>query len=297
MGKITNLPYSANSDQNYGDKSVLEEVVLPDTIKNIPSWSFQNCSALTKCYIPQTIVSMGESIFRDSVNLSGDIFLPNLTSMNHYVFTNTSIESFSANSLTELIGVDNSIGGPFANCKRLKSVELSSVTSIGPRAFYGCVNLESIKCELVEKIETFAFYNCTALKVDLILPSLITLDIGAFIMSGVKSIIAKGLETINGVNSSNRGAFEKCNDLTFVELKAISKIGPRAFYGCKNLQRIIINNTTPPTLENTNALIDTNNCPIYVPDASVTDYREASNWSAYADRIYPMSVYESGGKQ
>lgn len=28
---------------------------------------------------------------------------------------------------------------------------------------------------------------------------------------------------------------------------------------------------------------------IYVPDASVEAYKKATNWSQYADRIYPMS--------
>lgn len=31
--------------------------------------------------------------------------------------------------------------------------------------------------------------------------------------------------------------------------------------------------------------IDTNNCPIYVPEASVDDYKTAEWWSDYADRI------------
>jgi len=30
---------------------------------------------------------------------------------------------------------------------------------------------------------------------------------------------------------------------------------------------------------------DTNNCPIYVPAASVDAYKSASGWSAYASRI------------
>ena len=42
--------------------------------------------------------------------------------------------------------------------------------------------------------------------------------------------------------------------------------------------------TTPPTLSS-NALDYTNNCPIYVPSASVNAYKSANNWSTYASRI------------
>jgi hypothetical protein len=42
-------------------------------------------------------------------------------------------------------------------------------------------------------------------------------------------------------------------------------------------------------------LNNTNNCPIYVPDAAVEAYKTATNWSQYSDRIYPISVYEAGG--
>jgi hypothetical protein len=44
-------------------------------------------------------------------------------------------------------------------------------------------------------------------------------------------------------------------------------------------------NKVPPTLANSNALSNTNDCPIFVPFASVNAYKTAENWSVYADRI------------
>jgi hypothetical protein len=40
--------------------------------------------------------------------------------------------------------------------------------------------------------------------------------------------------------------------------------------------------TTPPALGE-DPFLSTNNCPIYVPAASLTDYQTA--WSSYASRI------------
>ena len=62
------------------------------------------------------------------------------------------------------------------------------------------------------------------------------------------------------------------------------------FQGCTSLQYVICQAVTPPTI-GTDNFTNTNNCPIYVPDASVTAYREASVWVSYADRIKPLSEY------
>lgn len=48
--------------------------------------------------------------------------------------------------------------------------------------------------------------------------------------------------------------------------------------------------TTPPTL-GTGLFQANTNYKIYVPDASVNDYKTASNWSTWADYIYPLSEY------
>ncbi len=54
----------------------------------------------------------------------------------------------------------------------------------------------------------------------------------------------------------------------------------------------MFNRTTPPTL-GTSAFYNINSiCKIYVPDASVTAYKSATNWNTYADYIYPISEME-----
>lgn len=49
-------------------------------------------------------------------------------------------------------------------------------------------------------------------------------------------------------------------------------------------QSITIKATIPPTIGNDQFDL-TNNCPIYVPSASVSAYQSASGWSQYASRI------------
>ena len=203
LGKITALPVGSGTTQNFGDKSTLEEVVLPDTITSIPSYSFQSYNVLNK------------------------IDLPN------------------------------------------------SITSINQDAFYGCSSLSIIVS----------------------LPNLKTIGLRAFHKSGITRIENLGSITVitksNTGNNAN-GCFGECKSLVFARIPATCiEIGDGAFAGT-SLRTLIVENTTPPKLGNRAIYqnpIASGVGFIYVPDASVTAYREASGWSAYADRIKPLSEY------
>lgn len=69
----------------------------------------------------------------------------------------------------------------------------------------------------------------------------------------------------------------------------ITSIGGYAFYNCTSLTSVTVNATTPPTLGDSYVFNSTNNCPIYVPSASVNTYKTATNWSTYASRIQAIS--------
>ena len=89
----------------------------------------------------------------------------------------------------------------------------------------------------------------------------------------------------NSVTSIGNQAFYNCPKLTSVTIgNGVTSIDNQAFYRCTGLTSVTINATTPPTLV-TNAFSSTNNCPIYVPSASVNAYKSASGWSSYASRI------------
>lgn len=78
-------------------------------------------------------------------------------------------------------------------------------------------------------------------------------------------------------------AFSPCTELTSVNIpSSVTTIGDFAFYGCTGLTSITCLATTPPTI-GTMVFEYTNNCPIYVPAASVSAYQTA--WSEYASRI------------
>jgi len=82
-------------------------------------------------------------------------------------------------------------------------------------------------------------------------------------------------------------AFQGCNKLKNITIPSgTTAIDAGVFSGCTSLQYIkILRENGIVALWNTNALENTNNCPIYVPAASVSAYKSASGWSAYASRI------------
>lgn len=93
----------------------------------------------------------------------------------------------------------------------------------------------------------------------------------------------------NSLDTIDPEAFSLCSSLTSVTLpSSIGSIGERAFASCTGLESVTVNATTPPAL-GSDAFDNTNNCPIYVPAASVETYRNSShwssNWSQYASRI------------
>lgn len=82
------------------------------------------------------------------------------------------------------------------------------------------------------------------------------------------------------------GCFENCTNLTSVTIPSgVTVINTRAFLGCYSLTSITVEATTPPTLSDTYVFTNTNDCPIYVPAASVETYKAANIWSTYASRI------------
>ena len=151
----------------------------------------------------------------------------------------------------------------FQLCTNLKTISLpESVTNIGAYTFAGCTNLTgTIKIPQGQvKISNALFSDCSSLE-GVVIPEGVT-SIGARVFSGCTSL----------------------TELTFPSsLKAISN---SVASGCSGLTRITVLAETPPT--GSSSMFTGSNCPIYVPAASVADYKAAAYWSDYADRIQAL---------
>lgn len=148
LGEITALPTATNNSQNFGDKSVLEEVVLPETLTSIYQYSFYNYTALTKCHIPSSVVSIGAQAFYGSP-ISSSLNLHNLTTIGSRAFDGSNIsEIVSLGNITEIPDggwVSSQHRGVFSRNENLSSVVLpETLTKVGYGAFSYCTSLSEI---------------------------------------------------------------------------------------------------------------------------------------------------------
>lgn len=186
--------------------------------------------------------------------------------------------------------------GAFYNCTSLERVTLPPNVTILSSDFRSCTKLREVRgLEQITDITSEAFTDCSSFAMELNLESLETISNASFRSTGITAILSLGkVKDIPGSSTWNYTPFANCLSLGTVVLPStLESIGPNVFNNCKNLKWIKVLATTPPTLGNTNAFMSTNNCPIYVPDASVDAYKGASGWSnaSIAARIKPLSEY------
>ena len=120
----------------------------------------------------------------------------------------------------------------------------TSVDRINGQAFKDNTVLTSIDLSNIKQILYEAFRGCTALAIEVDIPNLTYLDYNAFYGSGVKKV--KSFGTITSM--STYGTFQNCTSLTEAVVPAtLTSFGRQQFYGCSNLNHVIMLPTTPPT--------------------------------------------------
>ncbi len=328
LGALTSLPNGTSSTQNFGNKETLEEVEILDSLESIPDYSFYNYINLKKFSLSPSVKVLGGYSFKgcESLNLDlskvetfgreclagsgliGDLSLPSAKGDTGYrAFYNTSITSVSNLGNLQRLNPYTSWAsgnpyGTFESCTQLKTVVLpETLTTIGPMCFYNCASLETMNFpQAIEVIGEGAFRGCSALEIEsLRLPNLIELGNQSFLnCKKLKRIDDLGkLQVVPATNASNASyPFVGCESLEFVRLPStVTTLGTQSknpFHGLNSLKTLICEAVTPPTLSAAGSMPNT---IIYVPDSSVQEYKVAQNWSTFASRIYPISLYNMGG--
>lgn len=238
-------------------------LVIPNSVETIGINAFPFCYGFNgKLKLGTSLTSIGNSAFYECTGFKGNLTIPDkVTIIDSWAFGRCS-------GFTGSLTIPNSVttigNGAFTDCYGLNGTLTlgTGLTSIGYQAFVSCRGLTGnlVIPNKITIIEPNTFNSCTGFNGTLTLPT--------------------GLTTIGN------SAFNMCSGLTgnLVIPNKVTSIGNGAFNGCRSLTSIYCKAPTPPTLGIT-VFDNTNNCPIYVPNASVDAYKTATNWSDYADRI------------
>jgi hypothetical protein len=289
--KFTLIDPTTISDDAFSRTYNLVDIIIPDSVTDIGSDAFDECNYLTGITIGSGVESIGSTFLAVCPRLTNI----NVSAANPYLSVRDGVLYDKAQ--TSLLLYPKTVQGSL-------SIP-SGITSIGDQSFFGCTGLTSVIIpDGIVSISGYAFCNCVNLESVTIPNSVATIDYGAFsTCSSLSSVtIPSGVTYIenyvfdectslltmpihSGITSIGEASYRNCRGFTSIEIpSSVTSMGNAAFQSCKNLISITMNSTTPPTIDD-RPFYDTNNCPIYVPAASVDVYKAASGWSEYASRI------------
>lgn len=216
--------------------------------------AFNNCAALTSIGSLSNVTRLEDAAFIACRNIVGQINMPNLTYLGAKVF-------YGCKKITQ-ISIPSTItyyGESLFRESGITSFTIPSGVTIGPAVFRGCTDLQTVV--IGSNTGGSCFEGCTSLS---------------------NVTIQEGVTELAGQSFKNTA-------ITIIDLPStITSMDVEQFSACSQLNTIIIRATTPPTGDSWYAGLN-GNATIYVPDASVNDYKASTAFSALSSRIFGIS--------
>ena len=243
---VTRIGRFTTSGRNDCPNRTVEEIVLPNTIKEIDDYAFYYYVALKSLSIPSSVERIGDSAFYGCDNLTyneyGNAYYLG-DQENPYTLLvkgkDSGVSDVSIHSATKYIYTN-----AFHKCKNLTSVTIpNGVKGIGSYSFGYCNNLTSVTIPDSVSYVGDAFYGCENLSYN---------EQGNALYLGNASnpylVLMKAKDrSITSVSINNKtkiiyeDAFWYCRELTSVVIpSSVTSIGESAFYYCTKLTEITI---------------------------------------------------------
>ena len=229
------------------------EYIIGDSVTQVGSYAFYNCSSLTSITIGSGVKSIEDHAF-DGCSLSSVTIPNNVTTLGEFAFDDCS----SLSSVIIGSGVKSIGDYTFSNCSSLTSITIpNSVTSIGKYTFCDCPSLTSVVIGSgVKTIGEYAFYGCSS------------------------------LTSINfpiRLTSIGSKAFYNCSSLSSIIIpNRVKNIGEGAFYSCSSLNTVTCLAENPPAL-GTDGFYKCNYPTLLVPCESWAAYHDHEQWGTFVN--------------
>lgn len=223
-------------------------------------------------YVNNRVDTIASYTFYGCVSLMSVEF-QNITKVGSYAFQNC-----KALTNVSMPNVKNIANYAFYQCDALQNIELPKIYSIGAQAFDACLGLISINISNVSRLDNSSFQSCSKL-LNINIPKVSSLPNRCFFQC--RSLISANISNMTYISNY---AFQLCNSLKAIIIQQTEKVctllGTSAFTQCYHFDGTVDATYNPDGLKDGY---------IYVPDSLLDQYKQATNWSTYADAIKPLS--------
>ena len=231
------------------ERSSLQKITIPNSVKEIGSYAFSYCHSLTNVTIPSSVTIIESGVFKDCNSISS-ITIPNgVKEIRDLAFENCNLTTITLPSTLTQIGA-----GAFEQCYKLVEVVNKSKLNIeagstknGRIGYYAkqVIDDES-KSKLTINNDGIVTYNDTLLvnyvgtKQEIVIPDNVT-KINDYAFFNCHSLT--DVRISNNVTNIGEGAFYSCISLRNVILSnKITNINKSTFFNCKSLINVTIPN-------------------------------------------------------
>lgn len=281
-GKIA-LKSSVDKNTIFGDR-IIPDTVGGVTVTGLGDNCFDGCFALNSLEFPSTVTSFGDYSLANT-GLRGFTFPSTVTAVGDYAFYNCGgITSITVPSTVQTFG-----DYVFAHCRKLTTATIQPQFTKLYGTFSECSRLTNVTIPNTVTNNGYLFNSCEKLNYMPSMPNATQLMERVFYDTGLVNAVIPNNFTYLAWHS-----FRYCDNLlTIVIPSSVTTISITAITRDRSLNWIEFQGATPPTIIADSSSValfsDTNDCPIYVPDAAVNDYKTATGWTDVASRIVGVS--------
>lgn len=292
----------------FKDCSHITGITIPESVIRLGDQCFAGCSGITAITIPNSITSWGEYCFLGCGGLKDITLSEGLSSIGKYAFYNCG--ALKAITIPESI---TSIGeGVFADCYEMEKILMTSAT---PPTCSGGLGLRD-EAKVYVPEDVVDVYNGTDYWNSCNIVSRAEYPMGDYVIGGLKytlypysqkaTLVANnysdtkidipGSVTNDGVTYTvdkiADNCFYGCNNLNEVILpETIVSIGDNCFGECNALTTVLSLASTPPVCTGNLAL--GSNAKVYVANENIETYQNDSNWGQSKVESYDKFAVET----